>query len=93
MGEIRSSETFLSDGWINSIDTDLRRRLSERLSVGAEYGIRKADLEDGVRTIWFHDVGAWRLRDRPHTKLQVSAALPPDDSRLDRIGAPICAAT
>ena len=79
-------ETFLSDGWINAVQTDLRRRLSERLSVGAEYAIRRADLEEGLRTIWFHDVGglaAYAMG--PHTRLVVSGGYSfLDDSRLNR---------
>ena len=67
-------ETFLSDGWINSVEVDLQRRLSERVSVGGEYAIRKADLEDGVRTVWFQDFGGVvSYAAGPHTKLSVSA--------------------
>jgi len=79
-------ETFLSDGWINSLETDVRRRLTERLSVGAEYSIRRADLEQGLRTISFQDIGglvAYAIG--PHTKVMVaggSSSL--NDSRLDR---------
>lgn len=79
-------ETFLSDGWINSLETDLRRRLSERLSVGAEYGIRRADLEDGLRTIWFHDMGGLvSYAAGPQTKVAFSGGYSfLNDSRLDR---------
>lgn len=67
------SEPFLNDGWINSLETDLRRHLTARLSVGAEYGIRKADLQDGRRTIWFHDMGGLvSYAVGPQTKLLVS---------------------
>lgn len=66
-------EASLNDGWINSIETDLRRRLSERLSVGAEYGIRRADVDSGSRTIWFHDMGGLlTYAVGPHTKLEVA---------------------
>ena len=63
----------LSDGWINSVETDVRRRLNERLAVGAEYGIRKADLDQGQRTLWFHDVGGLVTFDvGPHTQLSAA---------------------
>lgn len=74
-------ESFLSNGWINSIAGDLRQRLSERLSVGAEYRIRKADLDQGIqqgvdlgeRDIWFQDFGGvLSYAAGPHTKVTVS---------------------
>lgn len=66
-------ESFLNDGWINSLEADLRRHLTARVSVGAEYGIRRADLQDGLRTIWFHDMGGLvSYAVGPHTKLLVS---------------------
>lgn len=66
--------TFLSDGWINSVSGDLRQRLSPRLSVGAEYEIRKADLEQGRRNIWFQDIGGLvSYAVGPHTTLTASA--------------------
>lgn len=69
-------DSFLSDGWINSVAANLRRRLSERLSVGAEYEIRKADLEQGQRDIWFQDVGGLvSYAVGPHTTLTASAGL------------------
>ena len=76
----------LSDGWINSVETDLRRRLNERLSVGAEYGIRRADLDQGQRTLWFHDVGGLVTFDAgPHTKLSASGGYSfLNDSLLER---------
>lgn len=79
-------ETFLSDGWINGVKTDLRRRLSERLSVGAEYDIRRSDLEDGQRTIWFQDMGGVvGYAVGPHTNLVVSGGYSfLNDNRADR---------
>lgn len=76
----------LNDGSINSLQTDLRRRLSERLSVGGEYSIRRADLEGGTRTAWFQDTGgliAYALG--PHTKVTVSGGYSfLNDNRADR---------
>lgn len=79
-------ETFLSDGWINGVKTDLRRRLTDRTAVGAEYGIRRADLEDGSRVIWFQDMGGLLTQAvGPHTRVTVAAGYSfLSDSRLDR---------
>lgn len=76
----------LNDGWINSLETDVRRRLSERVSVGAEYGIRRADLDQGQRTIWFHDMGGLvSYAMGPQTRLAVAAGYSfLDDSFLER---------
>jgi hypothetical protein len=66
-------DAALNDGWINSLEGDLRRRLNERVSVGAEYGIRRADVDSGSRTIWFHDMGglvSYALG--PRTRLEVA---------------------
>ena len=78
--------TFLSNGWINSLQADVRRRLSERLSVGGEYQIRRADPAGGERTIWFHDLGTVvAYAAGAHTKLVVSGGYSfLRDSRLDR---------
>ncbi|CAN5768447.1 hypothetical protein BH24ACI5_BH24ACI5_09010 [soil metagenome] len=77
---------FPSDGWVNAVQTDLRRRLSERLSVGAEYGIRRADLQDGARTVLFQDIGglvAYAVG--PHTRVEFSGGFSfVVDTRLDR---------
>ena len=51
-------ETFLTGGWVNGVRTELSRRLGEHTSLGGEYGIRFADLNDGTRELTFHDAGA-----------------------------------
>jgi hypothetical protein len=50
-------ELFLTDGWVNGVHAELSRRLSERLSAGAEYGFRLADLNEGTHQVQFQDVG------------------------------------
>jgi hypothetical protein len=47
----------LEDGWINAVHGDVRRRLSERLSIGAEYEFRRASVSEAGRTFNFNDVG------------------------------------
>lgn len=55
--DFENKETVLTGGWVNGVRTDLERRLSARASVGAEYSIRFADLNEGTRSLRFHDVG------------------------------------
>jgi hypothetical protein len=50
-------ELFLTDGWVNGGHVELSRRLTERLSIGGEYGMRFADLNEGTHQVWFQDVG------------------------------------
>jgi hypothetical protein len=50
-------ELFLTDGWVNGGHVELSRRLTERLSLGGEYGLRFADLNEGTHQVWFQDVG------------------------------------
>lgn len=50
-------ELFLTDGWMNGGHVELSRRLTERLSVGGEYGLRFADLNEGTHKVWFQDAG------------------------------------
>lgn len=49
--------TFLTGGWVNGALAELRRRLTPRLSLGAEYGVRFANLNQGARQLTFHDAG------------------------------------
>lgn len=51
------TDTFLTGGWVNGGRAELSRRVSGRLAVGAEYGIRFADLNEGTHQLSFHDVG------------------------------------
>lgn len=50
-------EVFLTDGWVNGIHGELSRRLTERLSLGGEYGMRFANLNEGTHQVMFQDVG------------------------------------
>ena len=76
----------VSSGTIQGLTTDVRRRLSERLTVGVEGRIRKSDLTSlDPRVIWFNDVGGLvEYRLGPHTTLSGAAGLARvNDSRLD----------
>ena len=48
---------FLTDGWMNGVHGELSRRLNERLSLGGEYAMRFADLNEGTHQVVFQDVG------------------------------------
>ncbi len=52
------TESLLTGGVVNGLATRLSRRLRERVSVGAEYGVRLAELNEGTRQLAFHDAGA-----------------------------------
>lgn len=55
----RQENLVLNGGTINGIGADIRRRLTERLAVGAEGRIRRSDLTRvDPRVIWFQDAGA-----------------------------------
>lgn len=48
---------LLRGGFLNGIRADVRHGLNERMSVGAEYGLRLASMNDGLRELTFQDVG------------------------------------
>jgi hypothetical protein len=51
------TDTFLTGGWVNGVRTELSHRLGVRVSVGGEYGVRFADLNEGTHQLMFQDVG------------------------------------
>lgn len=51
------TDTFLTGGWVNGVRTEVSHHLSERLSAGAEYGIRFADLNEDTHELLFQDAG------------------------------------
>jgi hypothetical protein len=50
-------EVFLTDGWVNGVHGELSRRLTDRLSVGGEYGMQFANLNEGTHQVVFQDAG------------------------------------
>lgn len=76
-------ENFLTGGVLNGVGAELARRLSDRTSVGAEYGVRFADLNEGTRELTFHDVGG-TLRHAlgPHTSFSAGAGMSRMDDKL-----------
>src|SRR4029079_9391170 len=50
-------DTFLTGGWVNGARAELSHHLNDRLSAGAEYGIRFADLNEGTHQLTFQDAG------------------------------------
>lgn len=51
------TDSLLTGGAVNGLTTRLARRLAERVTVGAEYAVRLADLNEGTRQLTFHDAG------------------------------------
>ena len=50
-------ESFLTGGFVNGGRAEASHRLSDRLSVGAEYGVRFADMNEGTHHVTFQDTG------------------------------------
>ncbi|HET7694301.1 MAG TPA: hypothetical protein VFK57_01230 [Vicinamibacterales bacterium] len=50
-------DTPLTGGIVNGVRSSLSRRLTERVSLGGEYELRWADLNDGLRNQTFQDAG------------------------------------
>lgn len=66
-------EPLLSGGFVNGVRTQLSRRLSERISVGGDYAIRFADLNQGLHQVTFQETGGV-LRYAIATRTTVSAS-------------------
>ena len=69
-------DTFLTGGFVNGVRTELTHHFNRRTRLGAEYGIRLADLNEGTRQITFQDAGAtvsYGLG--PHTSLNLAGGL------------------
>ena len=50
-------DTFLTGGYVNGVRANLGRHLNERMTVGGEYRLRLADLNEGTRHVTFQDAG------------------------------------
>lgn len=76
------TDTLLTGGWINGLKTELSRRFDERLALGAEYGLRLANLSEGTRQMTFQDAGGtlrYALSDRTKLSLGGGVSLLQDD--------------
>jgi hypothetical protein len=51
-------DIYLTGGWIHALRNEVSYQLSERASVGGEYGYRQASLNEGAREFGFQDAGA-----------------------------------
>ena len=68
--------TVLTGGWVNGFQVDVAHRLTERASVGAEYSIRFADLNEGTRSMRFNDAGAiFTYALGPHTMFSAAGGI------------------
>ncbi len=69
-------DTDLIGGIVNGIHSEVTRRLSERASAGAEYGVRLADLNGGTDQVTYQDGGGvFRYRTDAATTLEASGGL------------------
>lgn len=81
-----SFDDRISNGTIQGFSADVRRRLSERLTIGVEGRMRHSDLTSlDPRVIWFHDAGGLaEYRLGPHTTISGAAGIARvSDSRFD----------
>jgi hypothetical protein len=75
-------DTFLTGGVVNGIRSSLSRRFSGRSSLGAEYGIRLANLEAETQNILFQEAGGvYRYMTGPLTSLEAAGGLAHLDDR------------
>ena len=71
-----NDETELRDGWVNAVTTDVTHRFNARMSAGAEYSVRFADLNEGTRSMMFHDAGGlFKYALGPHTSFTAAGGL------------------
>jgi hypothetical protein len=81
--DFERKENFLTGGWVNGVRSELSRRLSDRSTVGAEYGLRFADLNEGTRELTFQDVGGtFRYAVAAHTSFAAAAGVSRLEDRL-----------
>jgi hypothetical protein len=61
-------DVFLTGGWIHGLRNEVGHQLSARVTLGGEYGIRIASLDEGRRDLTFQDAGGViRVVLGPHT--------------------------
>ena len=65
---------FLRGGVMHAVRADYTARLSERTRLGGEYRIRRSNINDDTRIMWFHDIGGVLEQQlSPHVTLGVAA--------------------
>ena len=68
--------TVLTGGWVNGAHADVTHRFTERATLGGEYSLRFADLNEGTRSMRFNDVGAvFTYALGPHTSFSAAGGL------------------
>jgi hypothetical protein len=74
--EFDRNNTVATGGWLNGVESELSRQVNEQLGVGAEYGVRFADLDEGARQLTFNELGgAVHAKHGPHTMLTFAGGL------------------
>lgn len=71
-----AAQNYLLGGTVNGGYVELSHRITERASAGAEYAIRLADINEGLRQLTFHDAGGtFRYTLGPHTSFTAAAGM------------------
>ena len=74
--DFAKKDAALAGGFVNGVHADATRRVTERSSVGAEYGVRWADLNPGTHLLIYQDVGGiYRYRTGTRTTFEVAGGL------------------
>ncbi len=69
-------DTLLTGGMVNGVHGEVTHRFTDRASAGGEYGVRRADLNRGSKSLDFQDGGGvFRYRTGEHTTFEVSAGV------------------
>jgi len=71
--DFEKKDTLLTGGFVNGVRSSLSHRFSERSSLGGEYGVRLANLNQGTKDQTFQELGAvYRYRTGPLTSLEAA---------------------
>ncbi|HTI38137.1 MAG TPA: hypothetical protein VL484_11280 [Vicinamibacterales bacterium] len=74
--DFEKKDVLLNGGFVNGIHGDVTEAIGSRSSAGAEYTVRWADLDQGLRQLSFQNVGGvYRYRVGERTLFEASAGL------------------
>jgi hypothetical protein len=75
-------DTLLTGGLVHGVLTSVSHRFTDRASLGAEYGLRLADLTGATRQLRFQDTGGvFRYQTGPDVTLEAAAGISHLDDR------------
>jgi hypothetical protein len=77
-----NKSVLLTDGFVNGLHSNLSRRFTERSSLGGEYSVRRADLNQGTQLLTYQEAGAlYRYRTGPETTFEAAVGYAHLDDR------------